>query len=196
MVTREGYVKRTCATDFDNIHSNGLIATRLEDGDELVDVEVTDDGGDLLIATQQGMAIRFPKEEAREMGRSARGVNGIKLTNGDAVAGVVAASDDTDLLTVTENGYGKRTPMGEYRTQSRYGKGLKDIKTNDRNGRVTAIEAATGADDLVVMSEGGQIMRTRVGDISTVGRNTMGVTVMKVDDGDHVACVDVLSRSD
>ncbi|PSP70726.1 DNA gyrase subunit A [Halobacteriales archaeon QH_9_66_26] len=196
MVTREGYVKRTCATDFDNIHSNGLIATRLEDGDELVDVEVTDDGGDLLIATQQGMAIRFPKEEAREMGRSARGVNGIKLTNGDAVAGVVAASDDTDLLTVTENGYGKRTPMGEYRTQSRYGKGLKDIKTNDRNGRVTAIEAATGADDLVVMSEGGQIMRTGVGDISTVGRNTMGVTVMKVDDGDHVACVDVLSRSD
>jgi DNA gyrase subunit A len=196
MVTREGYVKRTCATDFDNIHSNGLIATRLEDGDELVDVEVTDDGGDLLIATQQGMAIRFPKEEAREMGRSARGVNGIKLTNGDAVAGVVAASDDTDLLTVTENGYGKRTPMDEYRTQSRYGKGLKDIKTNDRNGRVTAIEVATGADDLVVMSEGGQIMRTRVGDISTVGRNTMGVTVMKVDDGDHVACVDVLSRSD
>ena len=130
------------------------------------------------------------------MGRSARGVNGIKLTNGDAVAGVVAASDDTDLLTVTENGYGKRTPMDEYRTQSRYGKGLKDIKTSDRNGHVTAIETATGADDLVVMSEGGQIMRTRVGDISTVGRNTMGVTVMKLDDGDRVACVDVLSGDD
>ncbi|WP_195155990.1 DNA gyrase subunit A [Halococcus agarilyticus] len=199
MVTREGYVKRTCATDFDNIHSNGLIATRLEEGDELVDVEVTAKNGDdddLLIATRQGMAIRFPKGEAREMGRSARGVNAIKLTGDDAAVGVVAASDDADLLTVTENGYGKRTPMGEYRTQSRYGKGLKDIKTNDRNGRVTAIEAATADDDLVVMSEGGQIMRTRVGDISTVGRNTMGVTVMKLDDGDHVACVDVLSGSD
>ena len=193
MVTREGYVKRTCATDFENIHSNGLIATRLEGGDELVDVEVTDDGGDLLIATRRGMSIRFPKGEAREMGRSARGVNGIELTGDDAVVGVVAASDDADLLTVTENGYGKRTPMDEYRTQSRYGKGLKDIKTSDRNGHVTAIETATGADDLVVMSEGGQIMRTRVGDISTVGRNTMGVTVMKLDDGDRVACVDVLS---
>jgi DNA gyrase subunit A len=196
MVTREGYVKRTCATDFENIHSNGLIATRLEEGDELVDVEVTDDGGDLLISTQQGMAIRFPKDEAREMGRSARGVNAIKLTDSDAVAGLVAASDDADLLTVTENGYGKRTPLGEYSTQSRYGKGLTDIKTGDRNGRVTAIESATAEDDLVVMSEAGQIIRTRVGDISTVGRNTMGVTIMDHEDGDSVACVDVLSGTD
>ncbi|WP_049997423.1 DNA gyrase subunit A [Halococcus sediminicola] len=191
MVTREGYVKRTCASAFANIHSGGLIATRLEEGDELVDVTVTDDGGDLLIGTEQGMAIRFPKEEAREMGRSARGVNAIKLESEDAVAGVVAARDGADLLTVTENGYGKRTPMSEYRTQSRYGKGLKDIKTGERNGRVTAIESATADDDLVVMSEGGQIIRTRVGDISTVGRNTMGVTIMRLDD-DRVACIDVL----
>jgi DNA gyrase subunit A len=193
MVTREGYVKRTCASDFENIHSNGLIATRLEEGDELIDVAVTDDDGDLLIGTEQGMAIRFPKDEAREMGRSARGVNAIKLTDGDAVTGVVAATDDADLLTVTENGYGKRTPMDEYRTQSRYGKGLKDIKTNERNGRVTAIESATAADDLVVMSEGGQIIRTRVGDISTVGRNTMGVKIMSLDN-DRVACIDVLGN--
>lgn len=196
MVTREGYVKRTCATDFSNIHSGGLIATRLEEGDELIDVEVTNGGGDLLISTQQGMAIRFPKDEAREMGRSARGVNAIKLTDGDAVAGLVSATDNVDLLTITENGYGKRTPMSEYRVQSRYGKGLKDIKTNERNGHVTAIESATAEDDLVVMSEGGQIMRTRVGDISTVGRNTMGVTVMRLADGDRVACVDVLSGSE
>jgi DNA gyrase subunit A len=196
MVTREGYVKRTCATDFENIHSNGLIATRLEDGDELVDVEVTGDGGDLLVATQQGMAIRFPKDEAREMGRSARGVNAVKLTGDDAVAGLVAAADENDLLTVTENGYGKRTPLDEYSTQSRYGKGLKDIKTNDRNGRVTAVESATAEDDLVVMSMDGQIIRTRVGDISTVGRNTMGVTVMDLESGDGVACIDVLSGSD
>ncbi|WP_256686560.1 DNA gyrase subunit A [Halococcus qingdaonensis] len=192
MVTHDGYVKRTCASEFENIHSGGLIATRLEDGDELVDVAVTDDDGDLLIGTQQGMAIRFPKEEAREMGRSARGVNGVDLQGDDAVAGVVAATDDTDLLTVTENGYGKRTPMSEYSTQSRYGKGLKDIKTNERNGRVTAIEAATADDDLVVMSDTGQIMRTPVGDISTVGRNTMGVTIMALEDGDGIACIDVL----
>jgi DNA gyrase subunit A len=194
MVTREGYVKRTCASDFENIHSNGLIATRLEDGDELVDVAVTDDGGDLLIGTEQGMAIRFPKEEAREMGRGARGVNAIRLSEGDAVAGVVAAADDADLLTVTENGYGKRTPMDEYRTQSRYGKGLKDIKANERNGRVTAIESATAGEDLVVMSKDGQIIRTSVGDISTVGRNTMGVRIMALGDGDGVACLDVLGN--
>jgi DNA gyrase subunit A len=193
MVTREGYVKRTCASEFTNIHSGGLIATRLEEGDELVDVTVTNDGGDLLIGTEQGMAIRFPKDEAREMGRSARGVNAIKLEEKDAVAGVVTATDDADLLTVTANGYGKRTPMSEYRTQSRYGKGLKDIKTNKRNGRVTAIESATAEDDLVVMSEGGQIIRTRVGDISTVGRNTMGVKIMALDD-DRVACIDVLGN--
>jgi DNA gyrase subunit A len=192
MVTRDGYVKRTCASEFENIHSGGLIATRLEDGDELVDVAVTDDDGDLLIGTQQGMAIRFPKEEAREMGRSARGVNGVDLQGDDAVAGVVAATDDADLLTVTENGYGKRTPMSEYSTQSRYGKGLKDIKTNERNGRVTAIESATADDDLVAMSDTGQIMRTPVGDISTVGRNTMGVKIMALEDGDGIACIDVL----
>ncbi|EMA40421.1 DNA gyrase subunit A [Halococcus morrhuae DSM 1307] len=192
MVTRDGYVKRTCASEFENIHSGGLIATRLEDGDELVDVAVTDDDGDLLIGTQRGMAIRFPKEEAREMGRSARGVNGVDLQGDDAVAGVVTATDDADLLTVTENGYGKRTPMSEYSTQSRYGKGLKDIKTNERNGRVTAIESATADDDLVAMSDTGQIMRTPVGDISTVGRNTMGVTIMALEDGDGIACIDVL----
>ncbi|WP_199693992.1 DNA gyrase subunit A [Halococcus sp. IIIV-5B] len=194
MVTREGYIKRTCATDFENIHSNGLIATRLEDGDELVDVTVTDDEGDLIVATEQGMAIRFPKGEAREMGRSARGVNAIKLTDDDAVAGLVVADDDHDLLTLTENGYGKRTPMEKYRTQSRYGKGLKDIKTGDRNGGVTAIETVTADDDLVVMSQSGQIIRTHVEDISAVGRNTKGVRVMQLADGDHVACLDVLSE--
>ena len=120
-------------------------------------------------------------------------MNAIRLTEDDAVAGLVVADDDHDLLTLTENGYGKRTPMADYRTQSRYGKGLKDIKTNERNGRVTAIEAVTADDDLVVMSQGGQIIRTRVGDISAVGRNTMGVRVMQLDDGDHVACLDVLS---
>lgn len=196
MVTREGYVKRTCAGDFSNIHSGGLIATRLEEGDELVDVEVTGGDGDLLVGTRQGMAIRFPKDEAREMGRSARGVNAIELVGEDAVVGVVTASDDRDLLTVTENGYGKRTPLSEYGTQSRYGKGLKDIKTGERNGDVGAIETATADDDLVVMSEGGQIMRTRIGDISAVGRNTMGVTVMNLAENDRVACLDVLSGDD
>ncbi len=192
MATRHGYVKRTAGEAFDNIRSTGIIAADLEEGDELVDVEVTDGSQDLVIATEGGMTIRFDEDEVRAMGRNARGVNGIKLQDGDAVAGLVATDegDEQALLTVTENGYGKRTPLSEYGTQSRYGKGLIDIKTGERNGPVTAVKAVADDDQLVLMSERGQIVRTRVDEISTVGRNTMGVIVMDVEDGDAVAAVD------
>jgi len=194
MVTRHGYVKRTEATAFENVLSTGIIATRLEEGDELADVEVTDGHSDLVIATRHGMTIRFDETEARSMGRTARGVNGIELRDEDTVAGIVAATDDDErfLLTVTRNGYGKRTPLSEYRPQSRYGFGLVDIKTVERNGPVTAIKAVEEDDHLVLMSEQGQIMRTRVEEVSVIGRNTMGVTVMDVVDDDAVAAVDVL----
>ncbi|WP_339103241.1 DNA gyrase subunit A [Haloterrigena salinisoli] len=192
MATRHGYVKRTGGEEFDNIRSTGIIAADLEEGDELVDVEVTDGSQDLVIATEGGMTIRFDEDEVRAMGRNARGVNGIKLQDDDAVAGLVATDEDDGqaLLTVTRNGYGKRTRLSEYRTQSRYGKGLIDIKTGDRNGPVTAVKAVDDDDQLVMMSEAGQIVRTRVDEISTVGRNTMGVIVMDVEDGDAVASVD------
>ncbi|MFC7238045.1 DNA gyrase subunit A [Saliphagus sp. GCM10025317] len=194
MVTKHGYVKRTSGEEFDNILSTGIIAASLEEGDELVDVDVTDGSKDLVIATEQGMTIRFDEDEVRAMGRNARGVNGIKLEDGDAVAGLVSTDegDERALLTVTENGYGKRTVLSAYRTQSRYGKGLIDIKTNERNGPVTAVKAVTEDNELVLMSERGQIMRTRASEISTVGRNTMGVTVMDVEAGDAVASVDVI----
>ncbi|WP_435551452.1 DNA gyrase subunit A [Natrinema sp. CGMCC1.2065] len=192
MATRNGYVKRTAGEAFDNIRSTGIIAADLEAGDELVDVEVTDGSQDLVIATEGGMTIRFDEDEVRAMGRNARGVNGIKLQDGDAVAGLVATDegDEQALLTVTENGYGKRTPLSEYSTQSRYGKGLIDIKTGERNGPVTAVKAVSDDDQLVLMSERGQIVRTRVDEISTVSRNTMGVIVMDVEEGDAVAAVD------
>jgi len=194
MVTRNGYVKRTSAEEFDNILSTGIIAAKLEESDELVDVEVTNHGSDLVIATEQGMTIRFDESEAREMGRNARGVRGIDLREGDRVAGLVATdeTDDRDLLTVTKNGYGKRTPLSEYRAQSRYGMGLIDIKTDERNGPVSTVKAVTPEDHLVIMSEGGQIMRIRAGDVSEVGRNTKGVIVMRLEDEDHVASVDVV----
>jgi DNA gyrase subunit A len=193
MVTRDGYVKRTAVPEFSNILSTGIRAIRLEDGDALADVEVTDGSHDVVIATEQGMSIRFDETEVRPMGRSARGVRGIELQGDDRVAGVAAVDgDDHDwLLTVTRNGYGKRTDVDEYRVQSRNGKGLIDIKANERNGPSVAIEAVGAGDHLVVMSERGQIMRTRVDDVSTVGRNTMGVTVMDLEDGDHVSTVDV-----
>ncbi|EJN61190.1 DNA gyrase subunit A [Halogranum rubrum] len=193
MVTRDGYIKRTAVDDFSNILSTGIRAIRLEDGDALVDVEVTDGDRDIVIATEDGMSIRFDENEARAMGRTARGVRGIQLTGDDKVAGVGAVGDHHQwLLTVTKNGYGKRTDIGNYRTQSRNGKGLIDIKTVKRNGPTCAIETVAPGDHLVAMSESGQIMRTRVDEISTVGRNTMGVIVMDLDDGDHVAAVDVV----
>ncbi|WP_136715461.1 DNA gyrase subunit A [Halorientalis salina] len=198
MVTRDGYVKRTCADEFENIMSTGIIAASLEEGDELVDVEVTTGGQDLVIATEDGMVIRFDEDEARQMGRTARGVGAIKLQDGDAVAGLVATSDDDEraLLTVTENGYGKRTKLSEYRRQSRYGKGLIDIKTEGRNGPVTSVKAVTDADQLIIMSELGQIMRIRASEISTFGRNTMGVTIMELDANDGVASVTVVPAAD
>jgi DNA gyrase subunit A len=194
MGTRNGYVKRTGAEEFENILSTGIIAAKLEEGDELVDVEVTDDESDLVIATEQGMTIRFDETEAREMGRNTRGVRGIDLQGEDRVAGLVATdeTDDRDLLTVTVNGYGKRTPLSEYRAQSRYGKGLIDIKTDERNGPVSTVKAVRPDDHLVIMSEAGQIMRIRAGDVSEVGRNTKGVIVMRLEPEDRVASVDVV----
>ena len=194
MVTRNGYVKRTGCSEFENILSTGIIAAKLEDGDELIDVDVTDGSGDLVIATEAGMTIRFSESEVSEMGRSARGVNGIKLQDDDRVAGMIATDDDDprSLLTVTEHGFGKRTKLDEYRTQSRYGKGLIDIKTDDRNGRVSTAKAVTDEDHLVIMSEQGQIMRIRAGDVSQVGRNTKGVTIMGLEEGDRVASVTVV----
>ena len=196
MVTREGYIKRTAVSAFQNIRTTGIRALRLEDGDELVDVEVTDGDRTLVIATAEGMAIRFDERDVRPMGRSARGVRGIDLQGEDVVAGVAAVDTDRHnwVLTVTEHGYGKRSDIEAYRVQSRNGKGLIDIKTNDRNGPVCAMETVGYGDHLVVMSSEGQIMRTPVEGISTVGRNTMGVTVMALEATDSVACLDVIPR--
>jgi DNA gyrase subunit A len=197
MVTRQGYVKRTSAAEFENILSTGIIAARLEDGDALVDVGVTSGEQDLVIATEQGMTIRFAEAEAREMGRTARGVHGIDLADDDAIAAMVATddADDRSLLTVTKRGYGKRTKLAEYRPQSRYGQGLIDIKTDERNGPVATAKAVEDEDHLVIMSEAGQIMRIAAGDVSEVGRNTKGVTIMELEDDDRVASVTVIPAS-
>ncbi|MEE6210286.1 DNA gyrase subunit A [Salarchaeum sp. III] len=198
MVTRNGKVKRTPAGEYEDVLSTGIIGIRLEHGDELVDVEVTDGDSDLVIASAHGMAIRFDESEARSTGRATKGVNGIKLREGDTVAGLVATheGDDRALFTVTENGYGKRTPLTEYRPQSRYGYGLTDIKTEERNGNVVTVKAVTDDDHLIAMSQSGQILRSVAGEVSTVGRNTKGVKIMDLDDGDHVASVDVYTPSE
>jgi DNA gyrase subunit A len=195
MVTRRGFVKRTRVENFENILSTGIIATRLEADDELVDVVMTDGTQDVIISSRQGRAIRFHEEEVRAMGRSARGVHGIELDEGNSVAGMDAITAETDewLLTVTERGYGKRTSLHEYRVQSRNGKGLIDIKTPARNGEVCSIATVGAGEHLLAMTETGQIMRTPVEEISVVGRNTMGVIVIDVASDDSRASIDVIA---
>ncbi|MFW5965807.1 MAG: DNA gyrase C-terminal beta-propeller domain-containing protein, partial [Halodesulfurarchaeum sp.] len=198
MVTRQGYVKRTPASAFENILSTGIIATKLEDGDDLVDVEITDGDQQLVIGTRGGRAIRFDESEVRSMGRTARGVRGITLEDGDAVAGVTAVrpGDDRYLLTVTESGYGKRTPLSAYRPQSRNGKGLMDIKTGARNGAVSTLAVVDPDDHVIAMSEAGQLIRLPVGEVSAIGRNTKGVLVMEVEATDRLAAVSVFRPID
>jgi DNA gyrase subunit A len=193
-VSERGSVKRTTAEEYENVLSTGIIAAGVDEDDAIVDATVTDGTSELLIESTGGMAIRFDETEARSMGRTARGVGGIELEGDDRVAGIVSIDDDEAgaLLTVTRNGYGKRTDLSEYRVQSRYGKGLVDIDTGNRNGPVRAIAVVDPEDHLVAYSETGQIMRTRAGDISTVGRNTMGVIVMDLVDGDRLADLAVL----
>jgi DNA gyrase subunit A len=203
-----GIVKRTPLKDYRNVGKSGLIAVGLKDDDSLLDVTTTAGKDDILLVTADGMAIRFSEEDARLMGRPAAGVKGIELEDGDKVIGVVAISMDQDvdgdnitrdpsmsLLTITDRGYGKRTPIDEYRvqpeigkarSQSRGGKGRADIKTGERNGKSVAALFVRASDDVVVITKGGQLVRTAAGDIRECGRGTMGVRVVSLNDNDAV----------
>ncbi len=198
MVTKRGYIKRLRADAFDNVLSTGIIATDLGDDDTVVDVAVTAGDADVFVVTSDGMAIRFSEDDVRPMGRSARGVNAINLSEEATVVGLEAIdpSVDADLLTVTERGYGKRTPITSYRRQSRYGKGLIDIKTSGRNGAVVDAALVTPDDDVILMSERGQIVRNEAADISRSGRNTMGVTIMRLESTDRLASITIAPPSE
>ena len=189
MVTRRGTVKKTELTAFKRPLGRGIIALGLDEGDQLIGVARTRAGDQVILSTRDGMAIRFDESDARSMGRAAYGVKGITLEGDDEVIGMVVANgqeDPASLLTVCANGYGKRTALAEYRSQNRGGKGLIDIKTTDRNGPVVAISKVTDDDEVMLTTAGGIIIRTRVGDISLIGRNTQGVRLIRVEEGDSV----------
>jgi len=185
--TRAGIVKKVTLSLLRNAaRQTGIIACELAEGDMLTDAALLTGGEHVLLATTDGMAIRFPEQDVRRMGRNARGVRGIKLRPGDAVVGLCLARPDTALLTLCENGYGKRTRLDEYRAQSRGGLGLKDIQTTRRNGRVVDVGVVDDADDIVLITASGMIIRTRVAEISMIGRNTQGVKVMNLKPGDRL----------
>ena len=193
--TSMGRVKRTAVSEYRNVNRGGINAIKLNNGDSLVDVIKTNGECHVLLGTSTGMSIRFVETDARLMGRTAAGVKGISLAKDDRVVGCVLAEDDADLMTMTENGYGKRTPMLEYlvhsedgstRAQSRGGKGRRDIQTGGRNGLVADIRAVRDSDSLMFITANGMLVRISAGDIRTIGRNTKGVRVVNLKDGDRL----------
>ncbi|HYS11495.1 MAG TPA: DNA gyrase subunit A [Myxococcales bacterium] len=177
-VTQNGLIKRTKLEAFARPRPSGLKALSIEDDDELVAVMHAKGDEDVIIGTSQGMAIRFDQKETRPMGRTAFGVKGITLEPGDHVVGAELARSGATLFTMTENGYGKRTAIEEYRLTHRGGKGVIDIKTGERNGNVVAMLQVTDADQVMIITNKGTLIRSRVADVSIIGRNTQGVRVM------------------
>ncbi|NIL98752.1 MAG: DNA gyrase subunit A [Planctomycetales bacterium] len=206
MATAGGLVKKTALEAYSRPRQGGIIAIKLREGDELVDVVITKPGDNVVLATANGMAIRFDESDARPMGRNSSGVRGINLVGDDRLVGMVVAEPEATLLTACANGYGKRTlfgppasaeenetedagSAGRYRTQKRGGKGVRDIKTTRRNGPVVGITRVHDDDEVIMMTRRGKLQRIAASDISVIGRNTQGVRIMSLDDDDNLVAV-------
>jgi len=240
MATRGGVVKKTPLAEYSRPRTGGIIGIALDEGDTLIGVVQVKAGDEVVLATKQGMAIRFDENQARAMGRNTRGVKGINLMEGDEVVAIVVADPEGALLTVCEKGYGKRTPFGanisgdeeppeaeepatpeptegaageaegadgaeegpkdrssmRYRKQRRGGKGLRDIRTTDRNGPVVAALSVHDGDDIMLITSGGMVNRTHVSEIRLIGRNTQGVRIMNLNEGDKIASVAKIASED
>jgi DNA gyrase subunit A len=188
-VTKQGKVKKTELEAYSHPRAGGIQAIGLEDNDEVIGARRTDGRREVMVATKLGMTIRFAEEEVRPMGRGASGVRGVELEEGDEVITTDVVQEGVTILTITERGFGKRTPLEEYRLQGRAGKGIIDIKTGGRNGNVVGMLQVRDADDLLVVTTKGKIIRMRVADISSQGRNTWGVRIIDLEADDRVGSV-------
>jgi len=185
-VTRQGLVKRTKEAEFKNIRQNGLIALKLREGDELINVFLTTGNEEIIIGTKFGYSVRFKENTIRSMSRMAAGVKGVTLRDGDEVVGAAAITDDQEVLIISEKGYGKRTSATEYPTKGRGGKGIKTANITDKNGHLAGIATVSGNEDIMVMTDTGVIIRTAVDNISQTGRATQGVKVMRLDNSARI----------
>lgn len=187
MATAQGTVKKTSLQDFSRPRSNGIIAIDLDEADKLIGVDITDGQRDVMLFTREGNAIRFNEDNVRAMGRTAHGVRGIRLENEqDAVIALIVTHSDGTILTTTTNGYGKRTPVDDYAVKGRGGKGVITIKTSERNGKVISAVQVEADDDVMLISNKGTLVRTRVSEISVVGRNTQGVSLIRLNEGEQL----------
>lgn len=185
-VTRQGLVKRTKEAEFKNIRQNGLIALKLREGDELINVFLTTGNEEIVIGTKFGYSVRFKEDTIRSMSRMAAGVKGVTLRDGDQVVGAAAITEDQEVLIITEKGYGKRTSATEYPTKGRGGKGIKTANITEKNGNLAGIVTVSGDEDIMVITDTGVIIRTAVANISQTGRTTQGVKVMRLDDSARI----------
>ncbi len=194
--TQQGTVKKTALADFSNVRKGGIIAIGIEPGDTLIDVKLTTGTNEVVLITREGMSIRFSEEDVRSMGRPAAGVRGISLEKSDAVVALSVVDPNATLLVAGENGIGKRTSFDEYRVQTRGGKGIITMKTNDKTGEVVGALTVQEQDEIMLITFGGQMVRTPVAAIREAGRNTQGVKLVNFDAGDKLqAIAPVISES-
>jgi DNA gyrase subunit A len=205
MSTKKGTIKKTELSAFSNPRRGGINAINIDEGDELIEATITDGTCDIVLGTKEGLAIRFSEDRVRSMGRTAYGVKGISLrgkadksltARRDEVVGMVVIKRDATLLVVTENGFGKRTPISDYRVTNRGGKGVINVKTSERNGKVVAIKEVLEDDELMIITEKGIIIRQPVKQIKEIGRNTQGVKLINLDEGDRVVDVARVVKSE
>ncbi|MDD9178797.1 MULTISPECIES: DNA topoisomerase (ATP-hydrolyzing) subunit A [Aliivibrio] len=186
MATGDGTVKKTSLDQFAKVRANGLIAVNLREDDSLIGVDITDGSNEIMLFSKAGKVVRFNEEHVRGMGRTASGVRGMKLTGEDQVVSLIVPSNEGDILTVTENGYGKRTKLSEYPTKSRATQGVVSIKVSERNGSVVGAVQTEDGDEFMMITDAGTLVRTRVSEVSQVGRNTQGVTLIRTAEDENV----------
>src|SRR5699024_8685085 len=180
LMTKEGITKRTKLDEFKNLRKNGIIAITLRDNDELIAVKKTDGNNEVILVTEKGIAIRFEEEDVRTMGRNAMGVKAIDINQGDSVVAMDLIEDDKYLLAITENGFGKKTRLKEYRTQNRGGKGIRTYNIKEKTGDIVTGRVIGDNDEVMMITFNGTIIRLNSEDISTMGRSTQGVTLMRM----------------
>jgi DNA gyrase subunit A len=187
--TRNGTVKKTALSDFANVRKGGIIAINILEGDDLIDVKLTEDGDEVVLITGNGLSIRFDAAQARAMGRNTTGVRGINLKGDDQVVSLAIVEENHTLLVAGENGLGKRTPFEEYRTQTRGGKGIITMKTTEKTGRIVGALSVCDEDEMMLMTSKGLMVRIAVSDVRETGRNAQGVKLVELSGGDKLQAI-------
>ncbi len=194
MATANGTVKKTSLTDYSRPRANGIIAVNLNEGDELIGVDLTDGDNEVMLFSDAGKVVRFHEQQVRSMGRTATGVRGIKLQDNQRVVSLIVPNGDGEILTATVNGYGKRTPLEEYPAKSRATQGVVSIKVSERNGEVVGAVQVEDKHEIMLISDQGTLVRTRVSEVSVISRNTAGVRLIRTVTNEHVVGLEPIAE--